>query len=93
MTMTVLCGPDGPASTPQPFDLWAGPPMNATVEAARKMAAVSSRREAIVHVRNAIFDLAQDGNITTKTVARLARPSSRLRPTRTSGVFSAIKRI
>jgi hypothetical protein len=35
---------------------------------ARNTAALSSRREAIVHVRNAIFDVARDGNITTKTV-------------------------
>jgi hypothetical protein len=38
---------------------------------ARKTAALSSRREAIVHVRNAIFDVARDGNITTKTVASI----------------------
>jgi hypothetical protein len=38
---------------------------------ARNTAASSSRHEAIVHVRNAIFDVARDGNITTKTVASI----------------------
>jgi hypothetical protein len=34
-----------------------------------RTAASSSRREVIVDVRNAIFDVARDENITTKTVA------------------------
>ena len=38
---------------------------------ARSTAVLSSQREAIIHVRNAIFDVAKDGNITTKTVASI----------------------
>jgi hypothetical protein len=38
---------------------------------ARNAAALSPRREAIIHVGNAFDDVARDGNITTKTAASI----------------------